>query len=265
MINPLEKLQQEHDKTKQALSEYTVITETNRLLAEKGQEDYEMLRSMGLHHNLQKVAEIKGKKIELEKLEQEYGNVFTRDEIKTIACRYALKFRRTDTYKGHVDPALMQKMREFSEQTGTELSPYNLQHRFYIMAPAKMFELRNEPGYVPPPSPATLPEPIVFYQIDENNYRMIHQWGKDLSNWRAVMGWKYADEANYFSYWFILMFIPLFILLNFFLSDLLWTFVPSAVVAAAVAIGRCIVVSDNADKEFRPWGKMWENEFKPKP
>src|SRR5688572_25524669 len=83
MINPLTELQKEHQKNMDKLSEHTVITETNRLLSEKGQEDYDMLRDMGMHHNLKKVMDLKGKKIEIDKLEEKYGRVYTKEEIKT--------------------------------------------------------------------------------------------------------------------------------------------------------------------------------------
>lgn len=263
MIKPLKELDKEYIKRQQELNEVEVITEANRLLAEKGQEDYDMLRSMGLHHNVQAAIELKGRKLDEEKLEKQYGKIYSVNDIKKIACRYALKFLRSDSYKGSVDAELMQKMREFSRDTGVELTPWSLQNNFYIMAPPNMFHLEDRPK----PPVAVIPrgaidyDPIVFYKIDEGHYRMIHQWGKDLSLWRAFVGWKYTHGFNYFLVWFSLIFLPMFTVLNWMAPSWYWL-IPSVATAFLITVRRIAGAGENAEVDL--WDGIWDNKIKPK-
>jgi hypothetical protein len=256
MINPLKELQKEHEKNRQKLSEQTAITETHRLLSEKGEEDYQMLRDLGMHKNLQKVIDLKGKKIEIDKLEEKYGRIYTRDEIKAIACRYALKFRRTDQYKGYVDPAIMQKIRELAAETGDDINASALGQKFYILAPASEFELQ-ELVIEPPPR-----DPILFYQIryGGDEFRAVHQWGNDMSWWREFMGWKYNSEGNYFIYWLTLLF-TIFFTFSAIVYPTWWMAIHSAIFAFCISMGRIT----NEKKPFKSWEETWENEYKPKP
>jgi len=255
MINPLKELQKEHQKNMDELSEKTVITETNRLLSEKGQEDYEMLKDLGMHHNVKKVMDLKGKKIEIDTLEQKYGRIYTRDEIKAIACRYALKFRRTDEYKGYVDPAIMQKIRELAAETGDQIDASALGRKFYILAPPAAFELKEE--IIERPR-----DPILFYQIGYagTHYRAVHQWGTDMGWWRQLMGWKYHSEGNYFQYWFALMFLIIFAF-SVVLIPSWYVAIHSAVIAFCIAAARLT----NEEHPQRDWDVIWENDIKPKP
>lgn len=256
MINPLKELQKEHEKNMGKLSEQTVITEATRLLAEKGQEDYQMLRDLGMHHNAQRALDIKGKKIEIDTLEQKYGKVYSKDEIKSIACRYALKFRRTDEYKGYVDPAILQKIRELAQETGDDISPSSLGHKFYILAPPSAFELQEE---IVEPKPR---DPILFYQIGfaGTHYRAVHQWGSDMGWWRQLMGWKYAAEFNYFAYWLTIMFFTFFTV-GMVISPSWFMVIPAIIFSFWIAMARLV----NEKHPQRNWDQIWENNIAPKP
>jgi hypothetical protein len=255
MINLLKELQKEHQKNMDKLSEQTVITETTRLLAEKGQEDHQMLRDLGLHHNAQRAIELKGKKIEIDTLEQKYGKVYTKEEIKTIACRYALKFRRTDEYKGYVDPTILQKIRELAKETGDDISPTSLGRKFYILAPPSAFELEEE---IVEPVPK---DPIMFYQIgfSGTHYRAVYQWGSDMGWWRQLMGWKYANDLNYLIYWFTVVFLTVFIA-GLITTPSWFMAIPAAIFGFWIAMGRLV----NEKHPHKNWDQIWDNNIAPK-
>lgn len=183
----------------------SAITEAQRLIADKGAEDYNILCEMGMHKSVQKAQNDHGIKLELEELDKKYGEVYSVDEIKAIACRYALKFRRSDTYEGIVDPAMLQHIKQFFKDSGIEINGTTYGKKFFILAPPKTFKLEERPR----PEPK---DPILFYKLDDRNYRLIFKWGEDLTFFRKVIGWKYRNVLNYWLTWLAVCMIPALLL-----------------------------------------------------
>lgn len=207
----------EHSKKQRErdFSETTVISEANRLISEKGAEDYEILKQMGMHKNILKADELKGKKMELQALEEKYGGIFTIDEIKNLACRFRLRFLRSDNYTGHVDPEMFQKIKEFSKDYNIELRGTDFNYKFYILAPKEAFRLEKYPK-----------DPILFYKVDNEHYRMVHKWGADLTTWREAIGWKYQSVHTFMASWAMIFYLMFLVAASLTLSPIMALFLP---------------------------------------
>jgi len=244
------------------LQQQSAITETQRLLTQGGAEDYQMLKEMGMHKAVEQAQEIHGKRMELENLETKYGQVYSISEIEGIACRYALKFRRSDQYQGPVDPEMLQKIKEFFKDSGIETNGTTYGHKFFVLAPPKAFPLTDRP--VPRP-----PDPILFYKLDEENYRFIHKWGSDLTIFRRILGFKYMNKFTYWLTWFLVLSIPaitswyLFTKTKGELSgSFLFMFVLFVIGSTTISIWRAL--DSGWGGEFYNWKELWMNGFKPK-
>lgn len=227
------------------------VWEAQKLLMEDSSADFQLLRNMGLHTSIVQAQNLVGRRIELERLDKQYGKVFTIEEIKSLSMKYALKFLRSDSYKGIIDVEITAKMKQFSKDCSVPLDSTTLGFKFFIMAPQKAFNLvSGEKKPVPV-------DPILFYQIDENHYRMIHKWGNDFSVTRAILGWKYRSELNYMLFWtFMIAFIPAISLSSIFHH--IW--IAGAITAFSFAV--VAIFHLNNTHVFKNWDKLWNSKEK---
>lgn len=244
MINLQKSLEKEAKIQRKEISEIGAITDVTKLLEEKSRADLEIIQMMGMYSGPTKIEHLRGRKIELERLESKYGQIFTFDEIKAIACKYALLFLKTEHYKGNVDIRVPQKIREFAEETGTELRNTDYEHKFYILAPPLAFNLQDRPA----------PDPLLFYKVDSSNYRLVHKWGEDFTHWRAFLGWMNESEYDYGFCWFAICFLPLLFTLSFVGID--WPIALPIAAAVGVLFG-CYQAID-----FLPWENRWQSIYK---
>lgn len=247
MINIQKELQKEAKIQRKDFSELDAIMDANRLIAEKGQEDYEMLQKLGMHSSLLRRSEIKGIKMELKKLDEQYEQVFSIEEIEKIATKYALKFLRSSSFCGEVDTEMPQKIREFMKEHN--INSTRLEYNFYVLAPPGSFILVDEPRPV---------DPILFYKIDESRYRLVHKWGTDFTFWRRIIGWKYRTTFNYWLSWFLTIFIPI--------ASVIWCLTPSiwwslfALLPALIAA--TLASADEINTAAKGWKEHWRQNYK---
>lgn len=232
------------------LSESVAITETQRLIADKGAEDMGILQEMGLHHSIIAAQELNMKAIELEDLEKKYGQIFTRAEIKGIAMKYALKFLRSDKYNGAIDPVMLQKMKSFFSDAGITLNKAQLGYKFFILAPSQAFNLEKRANKPVPP------DPMLFYKLDGEgeNFRLIHKWGADLTLFRRIVGWKYRYVVNYLLFWTATFFTPSYLLLSHLIDSPYW----SLMLLIPAFIGSVLMCVAGKKEAMEPHNDMWE-------
>lgn len=220
MINLEKELTERSKQIKEKESEIFAVESVQKLLALDGAADFHMLKELGLHHDLQAAIETKGAMMEKYKFEEKYGKVFHIDEIEKIALKYGLKMLPTSYFKAPIDLTLLQKIKEFQKENEMSEQELGLDRKFFFLAPPKMFRLagaKKEGLSFRERMAKAIEEqtdPILFFKIDESHYRMIHKFGKDLTIWRRLIGWKYFSEINYFIYWFIIAFLTLDVPLN---------------------------------------------------
>jgi hypothetical protein len=127
---------------------------------------------------------INDKKSQTENFKQE--RVFHISQIKAICEKYYLKFLSAEYYKGIIDKELPTKITNFEAAYGVKCSSTNTK----ICAPLESFQLQDQPK-----------DPLMFYQINDEYYYLIHKWGNDLSIVRML----YALFTNG---WFCWLFPP---------------------------------------------------------
>lgn len=251
MADLVKELEKKAVATRKEATGTAAVWEAQKLLMEDSSADFLLLKEMGLHSSIVQAQNLVGRRIELEKLDKQYGKVFTIEEIKSLCMKYALKFQRSDNYKGIIDVEITAKMKQFSKDCGVKLDSTTLGFSFFIMAPQKAFNLvSGEKKPVPV-------DPILFYKIDENHFRMIHKWGNDFSVTRTVLGWKYKTEFNYMLFWtFMIAFIPAVALSAIFHH--LW--VAGAITAFSFAV--VAIFHLNNTHVFKSWGQLWNTKEK---
>lgn len=171
------------------------VNEVKLLLNGDETEDKCILRNLSKNSQLSRVEDLLGEKIELEKLENSYdGQVYTREQIKKLAIDYKLRFLNSQNYSGKFDVQVAAKIKEFSKKTNSPIDAWSLSNKYYILAPDTMFTLKDK-RYV---TKREL-DPAIFYQVDENHYRLIHKWGNDFTIFRYITGYRWKSYGNY---WF---------------------------------------------------------------
>lgn len=282
MINLEKELVKNSSKQRKKEDNMFSVESVKGLLELKSAEDFHILNEMGLAGDLKLVQNRKGEILERQRIEEQYGKVFTLTEIRGLASTFALKMLPTYLFKEKVDPVILQKIREFKEQNNMSPEQLGLDRKFFFLAAPGCFKLEslkegdtykerfntakekfaNRIARII----AELEDPILFYQIDDEHYRMMHKFGRDLTSWRRFMGWKYHSQENYMTLWFVLCFLTMSVPLNIVGHPVLGTIF-------GVAMGVLGVLWRMKDKAypFHAWtettisGKeFWMNKYKAK-
>jgi hypothetical protein len=117
--------------------------------------------------------------IQLEK--RDLQNIFDIQQIKTICINYRLRFLDTKYFKHEFPYEAIIKINEFEKHYNTKIK------KFRIIAPDKAFELQEENQ-----------DPLLFAQLSDNRYYLIHQWGSDLAWYRKFIYYPIRDIYTYF-------------------------------------------------------------------
>ncbi len=231
-VNAQEVLEKEHKASKDMHKEIIQnagLNEVKGLLGYDENRHNQIMSKMGLNSVDVAVMNTQGTLLQLEKEEEYYGGkVFTSEQIKRLCINYRLKLLNTNLFKGKLDVQIVAKIREFEKQIAKSMTAdqankkqmsvedytkqygtisfsfndYDLQNKFFIMAPLKMFRLEKEKrelgihrfgkflnSMIPK-------DPILFYKVDDHKYKMVHKWGNDFSILRAVKGIIYKNETS---------------------------------------------------------------------
>jgi HEPN domain-containing protein len=216
VVKELKKVQK---KQKEEAFSNDVIADVNRLLEYDSHRDLEILRSVGSNANLIQAETAKGKAIELEKKEKFYeGTVFSLEQIVKLAVKYRLKFLPSERYKSYMDPGVVAEIKELERTIAKSMEidqaakrnmtveeyraengelKYNfdvsaLKRNFYILAPQECFIIDKVKVEVP--------DPVMFYRIDDTHFRLIKKWGKDFTILRRLRGLFFESRPSNFWY-----------------------------------------------------------------
>lgn len=263
MANLVKELKIKAIDRQRTLEQLSAVTEATRLIAEKGAEDMNILREMGMHSSVMRDVNLHGRKLELEQFDKKYGEVYTIEDIKSVACKYALKLLRSDCYNGEIDPVMLQKIKQFFVDSGIEMNKAKLGFNMFVLAAPGSFALTDRP--IPPK------DPILFYKLDQDHYRMIHKWGADLTMWRYIRGIKNSCRAGYLTYWFVkfsLMITTIPFLLYWFALchvNKVWMALPIISTIVCIIISLVRTTDDDYGGRFAPWKDEWTTTIKEKP
>lgn len=201
-INLEESLKNEKKKDMEVMDS---VKEVILLLAGEESEDTRILRSLSENSELSRVERITQTALEIEKLESSYtGDVYTLEQIKKLAIDYRLRFLCSRYFTGKFDVEVAAKIKEFSKENNISMNEYQLKNNFFILGPKEVFDIKDEKYVNPKPL-----DPVLFYKLDDNHYRLIHKWGNDFTILRYLEGFKWKSFWNYF--WVMMFaFFPIF-------------------------------------------------------
>lgn len=245
----ISQLKRSANKHRETLNTDVIITDVNRLLEEKSQEDYQMLKAMKMSASTDHKISKHGKLITINQKMKDYGEVFHIDEIKDIACKYALKFLHSSRYRGAIDHSMFQKIRQFGNDKKLPIDEVTLNYKMYILAPPSAFKLSDKPK-----------DPLLFYKLDENHYVFVCKWGNDFTFMRRLIG---VHRINLFTLIFF-RFLPAFLFLGLYLIIQKGEFIPFIIIFGLFGVINTIVTSIDydIDKTDILWAGCWNNEFK---
>ncbi len=170
-----------------------VVTDANKLLAKASEEEEKIMEAAGLGEQIRKhETESKTTYIERTAMDEKYGGgVFSAAEIKNMCVKFGLRFLKAELYQGTVPAVTALKLKEFLEGNGIGYNNY-LRNQCFVMAPDRAFRLQSAAL-----RPAPDPDPILFYHIGEDKYKMIVKWGRDLTLWNYFKSFRRRDEQTY--------------------------------------------------------------------
>jgi hypothetical protein len=109
----------------------------------------------------------------------ETSNIFHLSDIERICIDYRLRFLNSSYFKAELPWEAISKIKNLEQIHETEIKG------FKIMAPAKLFKLKNAD------------DPLLFAPIGNEYYYLIHSWGRDLHPFRKVMMWPFKQLENF--------------------------------------------------------------------
>jgi hypothetical protein len=116
---------------------------------------------------------------------EDVNRVFTLDQIKKICITYRLRFLDSKYFKSDYPNEAVQQIAAFEKRYETKVK------RFKIIAPDKAFDLQE-----------CNKDPLLFAQLDNNRFYLIHKWGNDLSWYRKFL---YFPARTIYTYFFFML------------------------------------------------------------
>lgn len=230
-VNLEKTLIESKEKHTQQIESADVVKEVKLLLAGDEAEDMRIMQGLGKFHSTARVNEEYGKQLELENLDKQFaGKVFHINQIRDLAIEYNLRFLPTTQYSGKIDIQAISKIKEFAKATNTNISEATLERKFFILAPESQFKLVKEVRFNPKPA-----DPIMFYKIDEEHFKMLHKWGKDFTVARLISGYKWKSFGRHFLFQMAVGFILSNLLFGFILSKGFLATYPTATTIITIA------------------------------
>lgn len=173
------------------------VNEIKLLLEGEKSEDSRILRGLSSNSQFNRIEKVRGEQLEFQKLENDYeGKVYKISEIEKLCVDYSLRFLSSKLYTGSYDVEVAAKIKEFAKNTKSPIDEWSLGKRYFVMAPQELFALKDE-KYISKAELRAQQDPAIFFQIDENHYRLIHKWGSDFTIFRLIKGFRWRTWWTY--------------------------------------------------------------------
>lgn len=105
-------------------------------------------------------------------IEEDRERIFSIQEIRQTCIRYRLRFLDTRFFRSEFPYEAVQKIKEFEDRYGLQIA------QFRIAAPDHVFKLEN-----------IHKDPLLFAELADGRYYLIHQWGEDLAWYKRYLLW----------------------------------------------------------------------------
>lgn len=110
-------------------------------------------------------------------------NLFTLHQIKAICLKFNLRFLDSSYFKSSFPYDAISKIKDFESKYQVKIK------NFKVIAPAEVFKLED-----------CNKDPLLFAQLADNRYYLIHQWGNDLAWYRALVSYPIKSVYSYFMF-----------------------------------------------------------------
>jgi hypothetical protein len=101
------------------------------------------------------------------------ARLFSAEEIHRICTRYRLRFLESNFFKNDFPYDALAEINRIEKENGVQIE------KFRMIAPPGMFKLEDR----------CKKDPLLFAQVNENTFYLIHQWGTDLAWYRRLLVW----------------------------------------------------------------------------
>ena len=236
------------DDTRLAYPDGLVLA--HALLREQGEQEEQLIEKLGMRHSL---TQINNSRRHHHLNKQFNGDVYHVSDIRQVCVDYRMRMLPSHRYHGPIDPEFGPKLNRFRKEY--ELSDTELGHDFFIVAPAETFDLekRQRP----------LVDPLLLYRIDDQHYKMVHQWGGDLHPLRYLRAWRHRSLTNMTLYWTLFTFLITMVLFGVLAESLTNAFTISSVFTFLVGWGYYSTLRDNYDEQRHRfssynWNQDWQ-------
>ena len=112
---------------------------------------------------------------------EEQEKIFNLEEIKNICIRYRLRFLNSKYFKSDYPYAAISAIHALEKRHSIKIKQY------YIAAPDHTFNLEN-----------VNKDPLLFARMENGEFYLIHQWGKDLAWHKKYTLWALQSFRNCF-------------------------------------------------------------------
>ena len=96
--------------------------------------------------------------------------VYSLKSIYKLCVRYRLRFLDSKYFKGEIPYEAIQKVKDFERTNAVKVGSYK------ILAPVELFSTEDKDS-----------DPLLFIDLGNNNYYLVHKWGRDMSFLRYLM------------------------------------------------------------------------------
>ncbi len=158
------------------------IEEVKLLLENNAAEEIRTLKDTGFDFHIKKQEDYTERKINLENVNKQYeGQIYHINDIQKLCMDYRLRFLNSMYYKGSIPQDLGVKLVDFKKKHNLNFntSIHSDTGKLFVLAPSKLFKLQDRPIPL---------DPMLFYKVDNENYKLVHKWGNDLSPRRLILG-----------------------------------------------------------------------------
>ena len=157
---------------KERNKQHQLLDEIHELLENAKEKDEEILERL---HSTQAEKEL-GIRIR----EEDRGRIFSLTEIKEICIRYRLRFLDTHHFRSEYPYEALQQIKNFEQNYELKIG------QFKIIAPDHTFNLEN-----------INKDPLLFAQLNNNTFFLIHKWGQDLAWYKRILLWPLQTFRTY--------------------------------------------------------------------
>lgn len=107
------------------------------------------------------------------------NEIYSLIQIKAICLKFRLRFLDTRFFRNEIPYEAILRIKELERKHGIRLE------KFKIAAPSSAFNLidRNK-------------DPLLFADLGNGNYLLVHQWGKHLAWHRKIFAWSVKNFTN---------------------------------------------------------------------